>query len=269
MPNYTYAGEVPKDDDAKKFMGASIDEGAANSFIAIKGYNLDTVHGEKVVDMGVKDTDLEVAVDAVNTTLGDISAQLPATLGKKPNADSISVTLASDEPETYVQIANHVSATVIHNAADPTGAANLSDITRLAGVALDASDFDIRDTNIHYYVIPLNYLGWVDTVICVDIIGIDVVGKCGIWGMMDDTSTMVDLLNIATPIPPDPNSHRFAFGNGAIGVGGEAGAATAADDAWYNVPALAARLPYVALWIQMTPGAPTVGTIELRVNRSQ
>lgn len=135
----------------------------------------------------------------------------------------------------------------------PTG----SDITNSAGGALVAGDFAIRDTNAHAFVIPMT--GWKNTVIHISQdAGFTQTIQVQLYGVRNGGVAAGKLLDFNLPASAAAN---IGLGNGAVGVGGVAGTATAAMGAWYDVPSINSGFFQLLLQIRANTTAPTAGNI--------
>lgn len=143
-----------------------------------------------------------------------------------------------------------------------------SDITAAGGAALTAADFDIRDTNSHYFIIPLTAAGFRTLAIGITTAGnaFDQACQCAIMGPHDANTGYSYLAEFT--IPASALSLSLTSGASA-GQGGRVGGATASTGVVYCIPAIASGAwPYIQLRILFTV-APTTGTITtLRINRA-
>lgn len=140
-----------------------------------------------------------------------------------------------------------------------------SDITALSGVALASTDFTVRDSSNHYYVVPLGSAGWRKlTAIITTLPGaFDKVATVIVYGAAGNNDPRAKLASFTIPA----SSVFFAIGAGAGGIGAELGTYVAASGAWYDIPALAAGWPSVLISIQFS-GVPTTGILTMSVLRA-
>jgi hypothetical protein len=178
--------------------------------------------------------------------------QLPESLGQKAMAESTGVTLATNQQAGYRR--------------EKAGESYLpaGDLVAQDGDPLATGDFDIRDTDEHWVYIPMS--GWRDALI--------EIGSSAAWDQAVTLTfyaaydtTLVVFGKIAEMILPTATPVAFSVGNGAVGQGGAAGGATAANAVFYNVPALACRPGYIAVRAKAAV-APAGGTWEISVQRT-
>lgn len=140
-----------------------------------------------------------------------------------------------------------------------------SDIVNLSGSAPVSSDFAVRNTSAHGLLIPLAAAGWRNCILAVRTAD----------APFDQPLTFVVT---ATTAGSDPSAYlasftvpaiglNFLLGNGAVGQGGIAGGATAANVAWYNVPALGGGQPYIKVFWSAGV-SPTTGSMLVEVVRT-
>ncbi len=143
----------------------------------------------------------------------------------------------------------------------PTG----SDITDENGGALDSTDFAIRDTNSHYYAIPLAAASWRHLQIGLFASpAFDQAATIRIYGGQLNNTLFSRLAQFTHPA----SSISWSIGDaGDAGQGGETGGATATTNAYYSVPAMATAWPYLFLLIFFAV-APTTGSLNLYIARS-
>lgn len=140
-----------------------------------------------------------------------------------------------------------------------------TDILTTSGAAVAGADLAIRNTSAHTLVIPM--LGWrrlalsfytgaqFDQSLTLQLLG----------GL---TSNNLDAAALLTCTIPASTTLRFTVGDGAVGQGGVAGGATAANQAHYALPSLNAGWGYVIVYLVAGTG-PSAGNLEVRIARSR
>lgn len=84
----------------------------------------------------------------IDTTVGDISAQLPATLGQKTSANSLAVVLASDQSSLPVEEAGRSSANApVYNVYSSTNITTSAYVQLIASTTSAANYLDIFDSS--------------------------------------------------------------------------------------------------------------------------
>ncbi|MBI5035554.1 MAG: hypothetical protein HZB51_34110 [Chloroflexi bacterium] len=224
--------------------------------------------------------------------------RMPASLGQKARAASLGVALASDQmladdaaftPATsqVLPVGAAYQATpdlvddndigafrmtirrALLNAPDywllslssgtpvPAG----SDITNQGSGALVAGDFQIRDTNVHGFRIPL--LGWRD--VTITFANAEAFNQNLSVSIYAGAGTGINTYLMGVTYPAS-QVYNFSIGHGgAVGQGGNAGGATVGSGVFYNVPAIAG-FGYIVLYFSAAV-APAQGNFSLAVYR--
>jgi hypothetical protein len=143
--------------------------------------------------------------------------------------------------------------------------ASPDDVVMVGGAAPASTDYAIRDTAKHEFVIPMHSWGKMGAAILFN--GFDQTLTVKIRGRVSTTDYFYTGIDLASITAPASGSQLIAVGNGATGQGGTVGGATVADKAFYNVPALTGPWAYISISFQAAT-IPTTGSINLWVNRS-
>lgn len=153
--------------------------------------------------------------------------------------------------------------TINSGAPTPSG----SDITELSGAALASTDFSIRDTNWHTFIIPMGVAGWRSLRISLYVTGaFDQAGTFEIINAPTTSTLIGKLLSVALPASGVQAAFQPFAGAGAT-AGEVVGGATIVNNAIYTIPALSGSPhSYIACRLQFAV-APTTGTFTLYVNR--
>lgn len=140
-----------------------------------------------------------------------------------------------------------------------------SDITDEGTNAIVAGDMTIRDTNAHYFIIPMAAAGWRSCTIFMQngTVTWDQTLAVHLFNAFQDTTYLHFGRLLSFTLSVNSNT-RFSIGTNAVSaIGGTAGAdpSGASGYAHYSVPALSDGWPYLALRFQATV-APTAGEIQ-------
>lgn len=132
-----------------------------------------------------------------------------------------------------------------------------SDITNSAGNALTSADFEIRDTNAHFIMIPVASAGWRH---------VTVVWQVTAFDQAATIYTRRENFGIASYVTLPAGDTQFVICDaGAVGQGGYAGGASVSAYAVYSIPALE-YAGHILLRIAFAV-APTTGSLSLEVKR--
>lgn len=139
-----------------------------------------------------------------------------------------------------------------------------SDLFVSGGGAIASTDLAIRDTAAHTIIIPMSAAGWRHVVITAyTSSAFDQPITATLLAGASSYTFWSQLLTFTIPA----SGVLFSIGEGAVGLGGIAGAATAAISAYYGCSAIGAGWPYLELKLQAGTG-PSTGTIDLYISRS-
>ncbi len=140
-----------------------------------------------------------------------------------------------------------------------------SDIIKVSGAVHVASDFAIRDTGGHNWLIPLRVRGYDKVAIGIfSSPAFNQILTITLQGCFDKDALITSgLLSVALPAS---TSARFSFASVGSGQGGTVGGANVANLAHYAVPGLGDAFPYIILSVSASV-APASGDFTLTVAR--
>lgn len=137
---------------------------------------------------------------------------------------------------------------------DPTGGGVIHDRNFNAVVA---GDLQIRDTNAHFLVVPVSAEGYSALTVSFRSLDWDQSLTLTVYQLMQRGPALTEAGQLAQFTVPT-SAIQFTLGAGAVGQGGVAGGATAADQAHYSIPSLADCGGYIAIRLEAGV-APTAG----------
>lgn len=152
------------------------------------------------------------------------------------------------------------SLSLTDGAPTPSG----TDLFGVGAGAIAGTDLAIRDTNEHQISIPMAVAGWRHlTINAYTSTPFDQALTCAILGSATASTFWAKLISFTIPA----SAMLFGIGEGAVGLGGIAGGATAVLSAYYGCSALGAGWPYLQLTLTAAV-APSAGTIAIHIART-